>query len=133
MLPFVFSPFYRLHAEKIRQALRIEWGSWDDLGKTSLIQTGHTIGNLPILFEKVTDEIVQAQMAKLEASKKLSQVISAEPIKENIDFETFQKMDIRLVKILQADYVPKTKKLLKLTVDTGTRQTHRSKWHCRTL
>lgn len=116
---YCLQPFLPFTSEKIRQALDIKWCSWDDLGKGELIATGHTIGTLPILFEKITDEIVGAQMAKLEASKKTTQVSVTESIKENIDFETFQKMDIRLVKILEAEYVPKTKKLLKLTVDTG--------------
>lgn len=80
------------------------------------------IGQLPILFEKITDETVATQVAKLDASRFANQTSSLKPIKDNIDFETFQKLDIRLVKVLEAEAVPKTKKLLKLKVDTGADQ-----------
>jgi methionyl-tRNA synthetase len=82
------------------------------------ISTGHTIGQLPILFEKITDEVVAAQVEKL-AQRQAQNSAVVEPIKETIDFETFQKLDLRIVKVLAAEAVPKTKKLLKLTIDTG--------------
>jgi methionyl-tRNA synthetase len=116
---FCLRPFLPFTAEKIRTALNIEWKGWDELFNNELLPTGHTIGNLPILFEKVTDEVVAAQVAKLEASKAASAAANKKPIKENIDFDTFQKMDIRVAHITAAEAVPKTKKLLKLTVDTG--------------
>jgi len=116
---FALQPFLPFTSEKIRHALNVSWPSWDQHGENDLIAGGHQIGNLPILFEKVTDEVVAFQVAKLEASKTASKENSVEPIKSNIDFETFQKLDIRLVKILEAEAVPKTKKLLKLKIDTG--------------
>ena len=116
---FVLRPFLPFTAEKIREGLQIEWPSWSALGEAPLMNAGHTIGQLPILFEKITDEVVAAQVAKLQSSKNSNTTPSVEPIKDLIDFETFQKLDIRLVKILEAEAVPKTKKLLKLTVDTG--------------
>jgi methionyl-tRNA synthetase len=83
----------------------------------SRLKAGHAIGNLPILFEKITDEFVAAQVAKLEASKKMNE--APRDVKASVDFEAFQSMDIRLVKILEAEAIPKTKKLLKLKVDIG--------------
>lgn len=119
---FTLQPFLPFTSEKIRKALNIEWCSWEELGKIPLMHHGHEIGQLPILFEKITDEVVAAQVAKLDASRISNQIAESKPIKENIDFETFQKLDIRLVKVLEAEAVPKTKKLLKLKVDTGTDQ-----------
>lgn len=119
---FSLRPFLPFTSEKIRQALNIEWCSWHELGKVELIAPGHVIGQLPILFEKITDDIVAAQVSKLALSKAALHQTTSKPMKPNIDFETFQKMDIRLVKILEAEAVPKTKKLLKLKVDTGVDQ-----------
>ncbi|MFM9003898.1 MAG: methionine--tRNA ligase subunit beta, partial [Flavobacteriales bacterium] len=82
------------------------------------ISSGHTIGQLPILFEKITDEVVAAQVEKL-ARSNAQNTSTVDPIKDNIDFETFQKLDMRVVKVLAAEAVPKTNKLLKLTIDTG--------------
>jgi methionyl-tRNA synthetase len=116
---FTLQPFLPFTSEKIRKALQLEWPTWDQLGEKDLLHAGHKIGQLPILFEKITDEVVATQVAKLQASKASSQPQQVEDFKPNIDFETFQKLDIRLVKILEAEVVPKTKKLLKLKVDTG--------------
>ncbi len=116
---FTLQPFLPFTSEKIRQALNINWCTWPELGETPLMKSGHLIGQLPILFEKITDEVVATQVAKLEASKYSNLHPQAKTFKENIDFETFQKLDIRLVKVLAAEAVPKTKKLLKLKVDTG--------------
>lgn len=115
-------PFLPFTTEKILAGLQIPDATWNDLNKGPLLKPGHGIGQLGILFEKITDEMVAAQVAKLEASKTAMQAADKKPIKENIDFESFQKMDIRIAKILAAEAVPKTKKLLKLTVDTGLDQ-----------
>jgi methionyl-tRNA synthetase len=119
---FCLHPFLPFTTEKIRKALHIEWPSWDHLGQESLVASGHIIGDLPILFAKITDEEVAAQVQKLEQSKLASIAQNKPEIKDAIDFDTFQKLDIRLVKILEAEAVPKTKKLLKLKVDTGVDQ-----------
>jgi methionyl-tRNA synthetase len=118
---FCLRPFLPFTSEKIRAALNISWPQWQQLKDAPLITSGHSIGQLPILFEKITDELVSAQVDKLQASKKLNAAVAV-PLKENIDFESFQKMDIRIAKILEAEAVPKTKKLLKLKVDTGIDQ-----------
>lgn len=120
-LTIALDPFIPFTTQKIREGLNYRQPEWH-LGKEeSLLETGHQIGQLPILFEKITDEIVGAQMAKLEASK-VTNATTVAPLKDNIDFETFQKMDIRVAKIIEAEAIPKTKKLLKLKVDTGVDQ-----------
>ena len=86
-----------------------------------LIAAGHTIGEPSLLFEKIEDEVIQRQLDKLEAAKaaNLAAEAKAEPQKEECSYDDFQKMDIRVSTILEAEKVAKTKKLLKLTVDTG--------------
>lgn len=110
------APFLPFSSEKILQALQI--GHQPD-GVAASLPVGHGIGQLGILFSKITDEMVASQVAKLEASKQVSSTAQVEPQKSNVDFESFQQMDIRVATILEAERVPKTKKLLKLTVDTG--------------
>jgi len=112
------SPFLPFTAAKIMDALQIKARSWDEVIEKEQITSGHTIGQLPILFEKITDETVGAQVEKL-AQRQAENTAVIEPIKDTIDFDTFQKLDLRVVKVLAAEAVPKTKKLLKLTIDTG--------------
>jgi methionyl-tRNA synthetase len=112
------SPFLPFTSGKIVDALQIKARTWDEITMNEQIATGHTIGQLPILFEKITDETVAAQVEKL-AQRQAENTATVEPIKDTIDFETFQKLDLRVVKVLAAEAVPKTKKLLKLTIDTG--------------
>jgi methionyl-tRNA synthetase len=112
------SPFLPFTATKIMDALQLNQRTWDGVLQAEQISAGHTIGQLPILFEKITDEVVAAQVEKL-AQRQAQNSAVVEPIKETIDFETFQKLDLRIVKVLAAEAVPKTKKLLKLTIDTG--------------
>ncbi|MFZ4784078.1 MAG: methionine--tRNA ligase [Flavobacteriales bacterium] len=120
-LTIALDPFIPFTTQKIREGLNFGQPEWH-LGKEEqLLNPGHLIGQLPILFEKITDEIVAAQMAKLEASK-VTNASTVVPLKDNVDFETFQKMDIRVAKIIEAEPIPKTKKLLKLKVDTGIDQ-----------
>lgn len=116
---YALHPFLPFTAKKIFDALNIKMTDWATASKFDFISPGHVIGNLGILFEKITDEMIAAQVAKLESTKMAQAPSAAAPIKENISFDDFQKMDIRVVKILAAEAVPKTKKLLKLTVDAG--------------
>ena len=123
-LTVALEPFLPHTTEKIRQGLNIQRGAWHKLEEAPLLSAGHQIGKCPILFEKITDEMVAAQVAKLEAAKAESanSTTNLNPFKENIDFDTFQKMDIRVAHIIAAEKIAKTKKLLKLTVDTGLDQ-----------
>jgi len=99
--------------------------SWDDLGKPSLLPAGHQLNPATLLFAKIEDE-VDAQIARLEAIRaereaaaKAAEAAVVTPQKEECTFDDFQKMDIRTATVLEAERVPKTDKLLKLTIDTG--------------
>lgn len=117
----LIEPFLPFTSEKLLDFLNIEKYSWDLIGKPDLFAAGHQINKASLLFEKIEDSVVEAQVEKLLATKKSNEMANskAEPQKENIGFEDFTKMDIRLGSILEAEKVPKTKKLLKLLIDTG--------------
>ncbi|MEZ4800590.1 MAG: methionine--tRNA ligase [Flavobacteriales bacterium] len=121
-LSIAIEPFLPFTSKKIKEGLNFQSSNWEDGMKEVLLPSGHQIGQLPILFEKITDEFVAKEVAKLEASKNASMESSVTELKQNIDFDSFQKMDIRVAKILEAERIPKTKKLLKLLVDTGVDQ-----------
>ena len=96
--------------------------SWPDVTKKeALLPKGFQISEPELLFRKVEDEEIQAQLSKLEATKKVneSENKTVMPQKETINFEDFTKMDLRVGTILEAEKMPKTKKLLVLKVDTG--------------
>ena len=117
-------PFMPFSAAKILSMLAVEKFGWDTLGSMELIAAGHTIGTPSLLFEKIEDDVIQQQLDRLEATKAANAAAEgkAEPQKEACTFDDFQKMDIRVSTILAAEKVAKTKKLLKLTVDTGIDQ-----------
>ncbi len=116
-------PFMPFSADKILKMLNLERLSWDSLGSMSLVAAGHVIGEPALLFEKIEDDVIEAQLKKLadikaaNAAAEAAAHVTAQ--KEEIVFDDFGKMDIRVSTILAAEKVAKTKKLLKLTVDTG--------------
>ncbi len=116
-------PFMPFSADKILKMLNLERLSWDGLGSMSLVASGHVIGEPALLFEKIEDDVIEAQLKKLadikaaNAAAEAAAHVTAQ--KEEIAFDDFGKMDIRVSTILAAEKVAKTKKLLKLTVDTG--------------
>lgn len=116
-------PFMPFSSEKILKMLAIDRPSWDALGSMSVIPAGHEIGEPELLFEKIEDEAIERQLAKLEASKVANAAAEAAQHvaeqKAEVSFDDFDKMDIRISTIIAAEKVAKTKKLLKLTVDTG--------------
>ena len=116
-------PFMPFSSEKILKMLAIDRPSWDALGSMSVIPAGHEIGEPELLFEKIEDEAIERQLAKLEASKAANAAAEAAQHvaeqKAEVSFDDFDKMDIRISTIIAAEKVAKTKKLLKLTVDTG--------------
>ncbi len=122
-LSIAIEPFMPFSAAKILRMLLVEPFGWERLGRTDLIAAGHEIGEPSLLFEKIEDDVIQKQMDKLAAIKAANKAAeSAQNIdaqKDSISFDDFQKMDIRVSTILAAEKVAKTKKLLKLTVDTG--------------
>ena len=120
-LSIAIEPFMPFSAAKIIKMLNIEKLDWERLGDAEVIEAGHVIGKAELLFEKIEDSVVEAQIAKLQATKAANEAAEkvAEPQKAECSFDDFQKMDIRVSTILAAEKVAKTKKLLKLTVDTG--------------
>ncbi len=116
-------PFMPFSADKIIAMLAVGKFGWEQLGQMGLVEAGHKIGTPTLLFEKIEDETIQKQLDKLAATKAANAAAEAAqnitPQKEECSFDDFQKMDIRVSTILEAEKVAKTKKLLKLTIDTG--------------
>ncbi|MBR5594753.1 MAG: methionine--tRNA ligase [Alistipes sp.] len=122
-IAIAIEPFMPFSAEKILKMLAVEKYGWEQLGSMELIAAGHTIGEAQLLFEKIEDDAIQAQLDKLEASRRAKlEAEAAQNVTEQkaeVTFDDFQKMDIRVSTILAAEKVAKTKKLLKLSIDTG--------------
>ena len=122
-IAIAIEPFMPFSAEKILKMLAVEKYGWEQLGSMELIAAGHTIGEPVLLFEKIEDDAIQAQLDKLEASRRAKlEAEAAQNVtdqKAEVSFDDFQKMDIRVSTILAAEKVSKTKKLLKLSIDTG--------------
>lgn len=119
-LSTLMEPFMPFSSQKLREFMNIDVIDWAKMGD-GVIPAGHELGEAGLLFEKIDDATIQAQIDKLLATKKANEMASvkAAPAKENIQYEDFMKMDIRVGKIIAAEKVAKTKKLMKLTVDTG--------------
>ncbi len=121
-IAIAIEPFMPFTAAKILRMLGSEKFGWDALGRTDLMQAGHVTGDVELLFEKIEDSVVDDQIAKLEAAKQANEAAApaeAEPQKPHVSFDDFQRMDIRIGTVLEAQLVPKTKKLMKLKIDTG--------------
>jgi methionyl-tRNA synthetase len=120
-LTIIFAPFLPFSMDKLRGFLNMDELNWSNLGRTDLLPGGHQVNTPELLFEKIEDEVIEKQVNKLLATKKANELANAtvSPAKENCTFDDFNKMDIRTGTILEAERVPKTKKLLKLTIDTG--------------
>ena len=114
-------PFMPFSAEKLLRMLAVEKIDWEMIGHSDLIPAGHTISAPELLFEKIEDEVIERQVQKLQDTKRANEAAAAtvEPQKESVTFDQFGKMDIRVSTVVAAEKVAKTKKLLKLTVDTG--------------
>src|SRR3546814_714437 len=123
-LAVLAQPFLPQTARRMAEMLRLESLAWQNAGSGTLLAAGHQLEEAQLLFEKITDEQVDAQLAKLSQAKvdKAKSTVPLVEVKEAIDFTDFVKMDIRTGEILTAEKVAKTKKLLKLTIDTGTDQ-----------
>ena len=122
-LATAIEPFMPFSAAKILDMLACSRFDWETLGSMELLSAGHTIGTPSLLFEKIEDDVIERQLAKLAAIKAANQAAEAsqqvEPQKDEISFEDFGRADIRVSTVKAAERVPKTKKLLKLTIDTG--------------
>ncbi len=128
-LAVLCEPFLPFTAEKLKKILGLPTGegqaSWDSVAtKEFLLPAGHRIGEAELLFRKIEDEEIEAQLARLETTKKVNESSNSEhmPQKETISFDDFSKMDLRVGTIIAAEKMPKTKKLMLLKVDTGLDQ-----------
>lgn len=120
-LEILVEPFLPFTADKLQKMLNYGGHKWEDAGSIHLLKRGHQLNEPTLLFAKIEDEEVQAQIDKLNNSKAENIATNATliPAKENIQFDDFGAMDIRVATIVAAEKVEKTKKLLKLTVNTG--------------
>ena len=125
-LAIAFEPFTPFAAEKLKKMLALDCLDWEILGRPSILPSGHQLADAELLFAKIEDDAINAQLARLdairaerEAKEKAEAAKQVAPQKEECTFEDFEKMDIRTATVLEAVKVPKTDKLLKLTIDTG--------------
>lgn len=121
-LAIAFEPFLPFSSAKLRHLINIDSFEWDSLGRTDLLPAGHKLNEPELLFEKIDDETIAYQLNKLEETKKANEAAAykADPIKDNVDFETFEKLDIRVGHIKACEKVKKANKLLKFTLDDGS-------------
>lgn len=120
-LATVMEPFLPFSSEKILKQLNMEKQAWDTIGDMTLLKAGHEIGQPVLLFEKVEDSVVEAQLEKLAKTKEANQQAQwkPQPIGETIDFSVFEKLDIRVGLVTECTKVPKADKLLQFKIDDG--------------
>ena len=120
-LAIAFEPFLPFSSEKLRGMLGMETFEWNQLGSTNLLAAGHQLGKAELLFEKIEDSAIDAQMQRLEDIKKANEAANykANPVKPTVSFEDWEKLDIRVGTVLECERVPKMKKLLKFKIADG--------------
>ena len=120
-LAYLCEPFLPFTSQKMKSVLNLGDKNWYEVLNTPPIPTGHQINEMPLLFSKIEDDVIEAQIKKLENTKINNQKTNpnANPMKEQISFDDFTKIDLRTATILEAEKVEKADKLLKLKVDTG--------------
>ena len=120
-LAIAFEPFLPFSSEKLRGMLHVEEAQWDRLGAIDLLPAGHQLGKPELLFEKIDDSVIEAQVQKLLDTKKANEAANfqAAPVKDTIAFEDFEKVDIRVGTVLSCEKVKKSKKLLKFEIADG--------------
>ena len=120
-LAVAFEPFLPFSSEKLRGMLHVEEVEWDRLGAVELLPEGHQLGKPELLFEKIEDSVVEAQVQKLLDTKKANEAAAfkAAPVKDTIAFDDFEKLDIRVGTVLSCEKVKKSKKLLKFEIADG--------------
>lgn len=123
-LTICLEPFLPFSMEKLRGFINLGKLDWGKLGNTSLLAAGHQLNTPELLFEKIEDDVIEKQVQKLLDTKKANELAQAKaaPAKENIEYDDFSRMDIRVGTVVEAEKVAKTKKLLKLKIDTGIDQ-----------
>jgi len=121
-LSIVAEPFLPFTTEKLRKMLQIDRLEWEQAGSIHLLEAGHQLNKPELLFEKIEDSTVEEQIQKLENAKKENakdKAVKVSPMKPEITFDDFMKVDIRIGTVVSAEKVKKSNKLLKLRVDTG--------------
>lgn len=120
-LAIAFEPFLPFSSEKLRGMLGMETFEWNQLGSTDLLAADHQLGKAELLFEKIEDSAIDAQMQRLEDIKKDNEAANykANPVKPTVSFEDWEKLDIRVGTVLECERVPKMKKLLKFKIADG--------------
>ena len=121
-LSIAFEPFLPFSSKKLREMINMTEYNWSELGSTDLLPAGKQLAKPELLFDKIDDEAIEAQLRKLEETKKANKAASykAEPIKKDVPFEDFEKLDIRVGHIIKCEKVKKSKKLLQFTIDDGS-------------
>ena len=121
-LSIAFEPFLPFSSKKLREMINMTEYNWSELGSTDLLTAGKQLAEPELLFDKIDDEAIEAQLRKLEETKMANKAASykAEPIKKDIPFEDFEKLDIRVGHIIKCEKVKKSKKLLQFTIDDGS-------------
>ncbi len=120
-LAIAFAPFLPQSSEKLLGMLQISLPAWTDLGRSDLLAVGHQLGQASLLFEKIEDEVIEAQIAKLQATKAANDAAEAKApaVGEDITFDDFTKLDLRVGTVLECQKVPKADKLLQFRIDDG--------------
>jgi methionyl-tRNA synthetase/methionyl-tRNA synthetase C-terminal region/beta chain len=120
-LAIAFEPFLPFSSKKLRDMLNMSTFDWAELGQTNLLEAGHVLNKAELLFEKIEDSVIEAQVQKLLDTKKANEEANykANPIRENIEFDDFTKLDIRVGTVLECQKVPKADKLLQFKIDDG--------------
>ena len=120
-LAIAFEPFLPFSSQKLRNMLNMSEFDWEQLGRTDLLEAGHQLNKVELLFEKIEDAAIEAQVQKLEDKKKANAAANykAKPIRQTINYEDFEKLDIRVGTVLDCKKVPKADKLLQFTSADG--------------
>ena len=125
-LAIAFEPFLPFSSKDLREMIGMERFDWAELGLTDLLKAGHKLASPHLLFQKIEDEEIQKQLDKLAATRKANEAAEAakeykpEPMKPEVAFDTFEKLDIRVGHIKNCQKVKKSNKLLQFTIDDGT-------------
>ncbi|MBR1688335.1 MAG: methionine--tRNA ligase [Prevotella sp.] len=121
-LAIAFEPFLPFSSAKLRSLLNIDSFDWEQLGSTSLLSAGHQLAEPELLFEKIEDDVIEAQLQRLADIKKANEAAQyqAAPIKDTVSFEDFERLDIRVGLVKACEKVKKSKKLLQFTIDDGS-------------
>lgn len=121
-LAIAFEPFLPFSSEKLRKLIKLSEAKWEQLGDTNILTEGWELAEPELLFEKIEDEVIEAQLKKLDDIKKANEAANykAQPIKPVVSYDDFEKLDIRVGKIITCERVKKANKLLKFTLDDGS-------------